>query len=105
MLPRRADAVLLLETGVGLRFFFGISAELENEHRYYKMILPSLLVSYYGGAWFGSNCARRTTTASSWGFREHGEPTRLPPLTFPSFPIAHRIHVHRPCNGCNPIRP
>ena len=54
MLPRRADAVLLLETGVGLRFFFGISAELENEHRYYKMILPSLLVSYYGGAWFGS---------------------------------------------------
>ncbi len=27
-----------------------------------------------------SNCARRTTTASSWGFREHGEPTRPPPL-------------------------
>ena len=26
------------------------------------------------------NCARRTTTASSWGFREHGEPTRPPPL-------------------------
>jgi hypothetical protein len=46
--------VLLLETGVGLRFFIGISAALENEHRYFKMIPPSLLVSYYGGAWFGS---------------------------------------------------
>ena len=46
--------VLLLETGVGLRFFFQISAALENEHRYYKMISPSLLVSYYGEGlvWF-----------------------------------------------------
>jgi len=24
---------------------------------------------------------------------------------FPSFPIAHRIHARRPCNGYNPIRP
>lgn len=31
--------------------------------------------------------------------------TKLPPMTFPSFPIAHRIHVRRPCNECNPIRP
>jgi len=31
--------------------------------------------------------------------------TKLPPITFPSFPIAHRIHVRRPCNECNPIRP
>jgi hypothetical protein len=28
------------------------------------------------------NCARRTTTVSSWGFREHGEPTG-PPLISP----------------------
>lgn len=30
--------------------------------------------------------------------------TLPPPLTFPSFPIADRIHARRSCNGCNPIR-
>ena len=34
------------------------------------------------------NCARRTTTVSSWGFREHGGPTR--PLLLPQ-PLHHRL--------------
>ena len=31
-------------------------------------------------AWFGPPCARRTTTASPWGFREQWGPSQAPPL-------------------------
>ena len=46
-----------------------------------NIVLPSSLVTFFKG-WSGliPNCARRTTTASSRGFREHGGATR-PPLT------------------------
>ena len=48
---------------------------------HYKILLPSSLVSTSKwAAWLVSNCARRTTTASSWRVREHGEPTMPPPL-------------------------
>ena len=37
------------------------------------LIDPSKLARYFfkGVAWIGPNCARRTTTVSSWAFREH----------------------------------
>jgi len=40
------------------------------------------LLPFKGWPGLVPNCARRTTTASSWGFREHGGPTRpsLPPF-------------------------
>ena len=41
------------------------------------------LPSFKGWPGLVPNCARRTTTSSSWGFREHGGPTRppIPPAT------------------------
>ena len=46
-------------------------------------LAPSLLFfcdpalpSFKGWPGLVPYCARRTTTVSSWGFREHGEPTR-----------------------------
>jgi hypothetical protein len=41
---------------------------------------PSKLARFPFKGWPGlvPNCARRTTTASSWAFREHGGPTRPP---------------------------
>src|SRR6267143_7220698 len=58
-----------------------------------KIILPSSLVTFFQG-WPGlvPNCARRTTTVSSWGFREHGGPTRPPSLL-----VGERLIFLRPC--------
>jgi hypothetical protein len=44
---------------------------------------PSKLARFSLKGWPGlvPNCARRTTTALSWGFREQGGLTRLPPLS------------------------
>jgi hypothetical protein len=49
---------------------------------------PNFVLSSSGAtdeAWLGPPCARRTTTASSWGFREQGGPRQATlTLTFPS---------------------
>ena len=39
----------------------------------------------------GFNCARRATTASSWGLREHGNPHRIPPLSPLFYSLPPRI--------------
>ena len=50
------------------------------------MILPSSLITFFQGvAGLVPNCARRTTTASSWGFREHGGPTVHPSSLLANF--------------------
>ena len=74
----------------------------------YKMLLPSsLVVSPRKDTRCWSYCGRRARPFLGRALREQGTSTGAlpPPLTFPSFPIAHRIHARRPCNGCNPIRP
>ena len=74
----------------------------------FYMFLPSSLVVPPGRTIVaGPICGRRARPFLGRAHREQGTSTGAlpPPLTFPSFPIAHRIHVRRPCNGCNPIRP
>jgi len=54
-------------------------------------LLNSLTTSPKGAGSWGLNCARRTTTALSWGFREHGGSTSLPRHTHSgaySFPVS-----------------
>ena len=50
----------LPKTVVGLRFFFGIRVELENEGCYHQIVPPSSLVLFFKG-WSGSipYCAHR----------------------------------------------
>jgi hypothetical protein len=94
--------------------------------RYFSPVLPSARLSFTARIQQNTNvpsklarcsprkdtrcwsyCGRRARPFLGRAFREQGTSTGAlpPPLTFPSFPIAHRIHVRRPCNGCNPIRP
>jgi len=49
----------------------------------FRMVPPSSLITPLSEGWppVILHCARRTTTASSWGFREH-RGLREPPFTF-----------------------
>ena len=71
-----------------------------------QMILPSLLLLPQGGGLVGFPTAHvERPQLHRWGSVSIGNQLGRPLFMFPSFPIAHRIHARRPCNGCNPIRP
>ena len=95
--------LLVSFNGGGLVWF--PTAHVEGAPR--KLFLPSSLVVPPGRTRCWSYFGRRARPFLGRALRAQGTSTGAfpPPLTFPSFPIAHQIHARRLCNGCNPIQP
>jgi hypothetical protein len=69
-----------------------------------QMILPSLLLLLQEGGLVDPRMRASNEALQRARVPRAGGRPGHPLFMFPSFPIAHRIHARRPCNGCNPIR-